>query len=73
MVTVEANEKEIRLTIPTEGMPLEEVDRFVGWLRAEVTARRSKLTEALANQLAEEINADWWEKNKDRFGTSDGQ
>ena len=73
MVTVEANEKEIRLTIPTDGIPLEEIDQFVGWLRAEVTARRSRLTEVQAHQLAEEINSDWWEKNKARFGASDGQ
>lgn len=71
MVTVEANEKEIRLTIPTEGMPREEVDLFVGWLRAEATARRSRLTEAQAHELAEQINADWWEKNKGRFVETD--
>ena len=73
MVTVEANETEIRLTIPTDGIPHEEIDQFVGWLRAEVTARRSRLSEALAHQLAEEINSDWWEKNKSRFESSDGQ
>jgi len=73
VVTVEANEKEIRLTIPTDGMPSEEVGRFVDWVRGEVTARRSKLTDALAAQLAEEINADWWEKNKARFESPDGE
>ncbi|MEN9573002.1 MAG: hypothetical protein RL514_857 [Verrucomicrobiota bacterium] len=67
MLAVEADQHEIRLTIPTDGMLPEEVGLMVNWLRAEVVARRSKLTDAGARQLAADINAGWWELNKARF------
>lgn len=72
MVAVEADEHQIRLTIPTGQMPPEDVDRFVAWIRAEAVARQSKLTERDAARLAEEVNAGWWERNKDRFESTDG-
>jgi len=49
-------------------MSVDQVNDFVNWLRIESIARRSKLTEKAACQLSEEIKADWWEKNKQRFG-----
>lgn len=67
MVAIEADQHAIHLTIPTEGMPPEEVSLLVNWLRAEVVARRSKLTDAAARQLADEVNSGWWERNKARF------
>jgi len=67
MVAVEADQHEIRLTIPTDGMQPEEVSQLVTWLRAEVIARRSRLTEETAAKLADEVNAGWWERNKGRF------
>ena len=63
MVAVEADQHEIRLTIPTDGMLPEEVSQFVTWLRVKVLAQRSKLTDATARQRAAEINAGWWERN----------
>ena len=63
MVAVEADQHEIRLTIPTDGMLPEEVSQFVTWLRVKVLARRSKLTDTTARQRAAEINAGWWERN----------
>ena len=73
MVAVESDEHQIRLTIPTERMPPEDVDRFVAWIRAEAVARQSQLTEQDASRLAEEVNAGWWERNKARFEPSDGE
>jgi len=67
MVAVEADQHAIRLTIPTEGMPPEEVSLLINWLRAEVVARRSKLTDAAAHQLADEVNSGWWARNQARF------
>ena len=57
----------MRVTIPKDEVPPERVSSFVDWLRLEAVARRSRLSEADANRLAEEIKADWWTKNKDRF------
>ncbi len=67
MVAVEADKHEIRVSIPTDGMPPEAVSAFVGWLRAEFTARRSQMTDATAWQLAEDVKADWWARNQARF------
>jgi hypothetical protein len=58
----------VHLAFPTDGMSPEQVNDFVTWLRVEAIARRSKLTEQAAWELSEEIKADWWQKNKHRFG-----
>lgn len=67
MLAVEADQHEIRLTIPTDGMLPEEVSQLVTWLRVEVIARRSKLTDAGARQLAADLNTGWWERNQARL------
>jgi hypothetical protein len=45
MIAVEADNKEIRVNIPTEGMSAEAIRAFVDWLRVEAAARRGHLTE----------------------------
>ena len=67
MITVEATDAGMRVTIPNDEVPPERVNFFVDWLRLEAVARRSGLSEADADRLAEEIKADWWTKNKHRF------
>ncbi len=67
MITVEATDSEMRVTIPKDEVPPERVNAFVDWLRLEAVARQSRLSEADADRLAEDIKADWWAKNKDRF------
>ena len=67
MITVEATDAGMRVTIPKDEEPPERVNAFVDWLRLEAVARRSGLSEVDADRLAEEIKADWWTKNKDRF------
>ena len=71
MIAVETDEKEIRITIPTQGMPTAAIGRFVAWLKLEVTAQRSHLTEEDAWKLSEEIKCDWWTRNQSRFPGKD--
>jgi len=68
MIDVKAENGAVHITFPTDGMSPEQVNDFVSWLRVESIARRSKLTEQAAWHLSEQIKADWWEKNKKRFG-----
>jgi len=68
MIEVKAEGGLVHLTFPTEGMTADQVNDFVTWLRVESIARRSTLTEQAAWQLSEEIKADWWKNNKQRFG-----
>ncbi len=67
MITIEATDAGMRVTIPKDEVPPERVNSFVEWLRLEAVARRNGLSEADADQLAEDIKADWWTKNKGRF------
>ena len=64
-MSVVAEKDEIRIS--TKGMSSDEVRSLVDWLRLEVIARKSKLTEKDAWDLSEEIKAGWWERNKARF------
>ncbi|MGD0252449.1 MAG: hypothetical protein ABSC01_07095 [Verrucomicrobiota bacterium] len=66
MIAVEANEREIRVSIPTDGMPAEAVRAFLDWLRVEVAARRSRLTDDAAWKLSEDVKSSWWMKNRNR-------
>ncbi len=68
MVEVTADHERIHVSIPTDGMSPEEATAFVNWLRVEAIVRRSKMTEAQARGLSEEIKAGWWARNKWRFG-----
>jgi hypothetical protein len=67
MITVEATDAGMRVTIPKDEVPPERVNSFVDWLRLEAVARRSGLSEAEADRLAEDLKVDWWTKNKGRF------
>jgi hypothetical protein len=67
MITVERTDADVRVTIPKDAVPLEQLDAFLGWLRLEEIAQRSQLTEADADRIADEIKADWWAVNKSRF------
>lgn len=67
MITVENTPTDVRVTIPRDAMPPEQLDAFLGWLRLEEIAQRSQLTEADADRIADDIKAEWWAANKDRF------
>ena len=72
MITVESSAESTRLTIPKEDVPPDRLRPLLDWLRLEAVARRSQLTDAEADRLAEETKSDWWARNKDRF-TQPGQ
>ncbi len=67
MIAVKADNHQVLVTIPTEGMTPEEVNDFVSWLRVESIIRHSKLTPDAAWQLSEDIKSDWWQANQHRF------
>lgn len=67
MIAVETSDKAIRVSIPTDGMPAEAVSAFVDWLRVEAAARRSRLTDATAWKLSEDVKSEWWSQNEARL------
>lgn len=67
MITVETTETDMRVTIPKGDVPADRLNSFLDWLRLEAVARSSALTEVEADRVAEELKAEWWAANKNRF------
>lgn len=67
MITVEDADGAIRVTIPKGDLAPGRLNSFLDWLRLESVARRSALTEATADELADAAKQSWWAANKDRF------
>jgi fructoselysine-6-P-deglycase FrlB-like protein len=43
------------------------VQEFIGYLKVEEIAQKSRLTEAQLQEIVEQIQQEWWQKNKQRF------
>ena len=67
MITVETTNTDVRVTIPKDAMPPKQLNAFLDWLRLEEEMQRSHLAEAEADRLANEVKAEWWAANKNRF------
>ena len=67
MITVEKTDTDVRVTIPKDAVPPKQLNAFLDWLRLEEITQRSRLTEEEADRIADEIKAEWWAANKDRF------
>ncbi len=67
MITVETTAQSTRVTIPNDEVPPKRLRPFLDWLRLEATAQHSELKESEADQMAEDLKADWWVRNKARF------
>jgi len=57
----------LTISIPISDMQTEEIEDILAYLKARLIARKSKLTQPQADELADEVTASWWEKNKDRI------
>lgn len=55
------------ISIPIDDMQTEEINNILAYLKLELIVRKSKMTQAQADELADEVAASWWEKNKDRI------
>lgn len=67
MITVENTKTDVRVTISKDAVPPKRLNALLDWLRLEEIVQRSHLTDADADRIANEIKADWWAANKDRF------
>ncbi len=67
MITVEKTTTELRVTIPNDAVPPKRLNALLDWLRLEELVQRSRLTDADADRIANEVKAGWWAANKDRF------
>ena len=50
---------------------LEEIQRFLNYLRSKEISPKSNAKQEDADLLAREVNKNWWDKNRQRFPTED--
>lgn len=63
---VERTSEQIIIKLPLT-INIEEIQRFLNYLRYKELTTKSQATQADADALAKEANKSWWEKNKERF------
>ena len=63
MITVYADNREIRVNVPTLGMSPQEVISFLQWLHVDAPARHSDLVDGVAVDLSEQVKSVWWSEN----------
>jgi hypothetical protein len=65
-MTIERNNNEIIIRLPGD-LSTDGLQRLINFLLYKEATQKSKATQEEVNQLASEVNKNWWEKNKDRF------
>ena len=66
IMTIERTADAIIVKLPTN-IDIEEIQRFLNYLRYKEVVSKSKATQEDVDELAREVNKSWWEKNKQRF------
>ena len=61
---IEDNRIKITLSAAVDTFGLQRLIDYVNYLEA---AAKSKATQEAVDQLADDVNASWWSKNKSRF------
>ena len=67
MISVQSTADTIHLHIPRAEVSDARLSQILRGLRLEVAVAGSRMTDADAEAMAEEMKADWWERNRDRF------
>lgn len=63
---IERTDKEILIRIPNS-IGIEGAQRIIDYIRYQELTSKSTTNQKDVDLLAEEINREWWEKNKDTF------
>lgn len=65
---VEQKSDSIVVTLPVNvDIDIEEIQRFLKYLRYKELVSKSKATQEEIDRLAREVNKSWWQKNRHRF------
>lgn len=65
-MTIQTINNQIIITLPAN-INLEGVQRLVNYLLYKEATKDSQATQEDVDQLAREVNKQWWEENKNRF------
>ena len=63
---IERTDKEILIRIPGS-IDLTGSQRIIDYIRYQEITSKSQALQLDVDKLAEEVNRDWWEKNKETF------
>ena len=67
MISVESTADTIHLHIPRAEVSDVRLAQLLRGLRLEAAVTGSRMSDAEADAMAEEMKADWWERNRHRF------
>ena len=65
-MTIERTDDAIIVTLAID-TNIDEIQRFLNYLRFKELTAQSQATQADADELAESVNKSWWTKNKQKF------
>lgn len=65
-MTIERTAESIILKLPID-ISIEEIQRFLNYLRYKELTKKSQASQNDADELAREVNTNWWQKNKHKF------
>ncbi|MBL7790898.1 MAG: hypothetical protein JNK77_01145 [Saprospiraceae bacterium] len=65
-MTIERTADAIVIKLPLD-FNIEEIQRFFDYLRYKELVSKSKATQEEIDNLAKEVNSQWWQENKHRF------
>jgi len=73
MIKIQYEPSDVVVRIPKELAASAYVQGFLEHLRVEAALEKSRITDAQIEELSEQVKADWWAANKERFlsGSSD--
>lgn len=57
----------IILSFSEDALPHEEQTSFIAFVKAEWSARQSRFSQRDADALAQEVDASWWSRNRQRI------
>ena len=55
------------ISFPEAAVPLEQREDFIAFLKTEWAVRQSRLTISDATELADEVDAGWWNRNREQI------
>ena len=65
-MTVQRKDNQIIITLP-DSVDIEGVQRLINFLLYKESTKNSQARQKDVDELAREMNKQWWEANKDRF------
>lgn len=73
MISVESTKDTIRVSIPRSEISEDRLAQLLRGFRLEAAVAGSRLTDAAAEAMAEEMKAEWWTRNQARFLSAIGR